>query len=221
MINDLGESLMAYNTIQVSNKGKQVSVPALNVNGTSIIVRGRWVKVAYIHDEAWLESEVADPEACITALRTGQLLADIFTFAQRLPPSPRYTYPMEWDNVAALPISNFEHWWSKQIDAKTRNMIRKAEKKGLDVREVPFDDVLVQGISAIYNECPTRQGKPFWHYGKDHEAVFRENASFLERSIMIGAYHEQTLVGFAKLVYDKAGNAGRSDADHFHDFAPG
>jgi hypothetical protein len=85
-------------------------------------------------------------------------------------------------------------------------MVRKAEKMGLSVREVPFDDELVAEISAIYNETPIRQGKPFWHYGKSLETVRRENGTFAGDSLFIGAFFQERLVGFAKLV----GNAERS-----------
>jgi hypothetical protein len=63
--------------------------------------------------------------------------------------SPKYPYPMEWDNIAVLPVSTFDHWWARQIDGKSRNMIRRAEKKGAVVLEAAFDDVIVQGISEI------------------------------------------------------------------------
>jgi hypothetical protein len=78
--------------------------------------------------------------------------------------------------------------------------VRKAAKNGVNVREVPFDDNLVQGIHAIYNESPIRQGKKFWHYGKDLEAVRRMNGTFLDRTIFIGAYLQDSLIGFVKLV---------------------
>ena len=101
-----------------------------------------------------------DPEAMladIVKIRSGM---DLFTFIQRLPATtPEYNYPMEWDNVAAIPVSTFEHWWTRQIDGKTRNMVRRSEKKGLVFREVAFDDALVRGIWEIYNECPVRQGR--------------------------------------------------------------
>ena len=77
------------------------------------------------------------------------------------------------------------------------------------VREVPFDDAFVRGISAIYNESPIRQGKPFWHYGKDFEAVRRMNGTFMDRSIFIGAFFQDSLIGFVKLVSDEdRGQAG-------------
>ena len=52
----------------------------------------------------------------------------------------------------------------------------------------------------IYNETPVRQGKKFWHYNKDFETVKMENGTFADRSIFIGAYFEDTLIGFVKIV---------------------
>ena len=102
--------------------------------------------------------------------------------------------------MAALPVSTFDHWMTHQIDFKVRNKVRKAAKNGVVIREVSFDDDLVKGISAIYNESPIRQGKRFWHYQKELEAVRRMNATFLDRSIFIGALFEDSLIGFVKLV---------------------
>lgn len=110
---------------------------------------------------------------------------------------------MVWDNLAAMPISSFDAWWTQQLNSKTRNMVRKAEKKGVVVREVPFDDALVKAIWEIYNESPIRQGKQFPHYGKDLETVRREEATYLDHSIFIGAFLEQKMIGFTKLVSDQ------------------
>jgi hypothetical protein len=102
-----------------------------------------------------------------------------------------------------LSVSTFDHWWTKQVDTKTRNMVRKPEKKGVAIREVPFDDALVQGIWEVYNESPVRQGKPFAHFGKDVATVHREAGTFLEQSIFIGAFFEDRLIGFVKLLCDE------------------
>jgi hypothetical protein len=124
---------------------------------------------------------------------------------QKLPlTSPEYSYPIEWDNVAALPLSTFEQWWKQQIDGKTRNMVRRAEKKGVVVREVPFDDSLVRGIWGIYNECPVRQGMLFPHYGKDVDTIRKISATFPETSTFIGAFVGEKLIGFVKLTCDDA-----------------
>lgn len=129
---------------------------------------------------------------------------DLFTFVETLThTSPRFAYPTKPDNLAALNISTFDHWWTKQISGKTRNMVRRAEKRGVTVREVPFDDVLVQGISQVYNESKIRQGKRFAHYQKDLATVCKENSTFLDRAVFIGAFLGEDLVGFAKLVSDE------------------
>jgi hypothetical protein len=83
-------------------------------------------------------------------------------------------------------------------------MVRRAQKKGVSVREVAFDDALVAGIWEIYNECPVRQGRPFPHYGKDLETVRKVSATFMDTSIFIGAYFENELIGFVKLTTDRA-----------------
>ena len=116
---------------------------------------------------------------------------------------PKYTYPMEWDNLAVLPVSTFEHWFAHQIKSYARNRARQAEKKGVAVREVPFDDGLLDGICGIYNESPVRQGRRFPHYGMGREAARRYAGTFLDSSIFIGAFVGSTLIGFIKLVIDE------------------
>src|SRR5581483_7525002 len=61
------------------------------------------------------------------------------------------------------------------------------------------------GIWEIYNECPIRQRRRFPHYGKDVQTVHRDEATFLENSVFIGAYHADKLIGFIKLVVDETG----------------
>lgn len=181
----------------------------MKVCGKDVRVEGRLVRLAHLAAEGF--EFLDDPEAALGNLRGAGI--DIFTFMERLPyTSPRHSYAMEWDNVAALPVSTFEHWWTKQIDGKTRNMARRAEKKGVVAREVPFDDALVRGIWEIYNECPVRQGRRFQHYGKDLETVRKMSATFLETSVFIGAFFEEKLIGFMKLTIDDA----RSQAAVMH-----
>jgi hypothetical protein len=180
----------------------------MKVCDKDIKVQGQLIRIARLGGEGY--DFLEEPEVALDALRRCGKQIDLFTFTQRLPEtSPKYHYPMEWDNLAVLPVSTFDHWWTKQINDKTRNMARRAEKKGVTVREVPFDDALVQGISTIYDETPIRQGKPFWHYRKDLETVRRENGTFPDRSNFIGAFFEERLIGFAKLTSDEIrGQAG-------------
>jgi hypothetical protein len=176
----------------------------MNINGREIIVRGRLLKIASLDGEKYRFLE--DPGPVLEGLRRSRVRPDIFTFTQRLPETtPKYAYPFEWDNFAALPISTFEHWWMNQLGFKGRNKAKQAEKKGVQLREAVFDDTLVRGIWEIYNECPVRQGKPFHHYGKDLATVARISQTFLDNSIFIGAYLGDQLIGFAKLTVDETG----------------
>ena len=147
-----------------------------------------------------------DPEKAIVDLRASKQRIDLFTFMQRLPEAtPKHSYPFEWDNMAVLPVSTFEEWWTKQIGFKARNKAKQAEKKGVVIREVPFDDALARGIWEIYNETPVRQERKFPHYGKSYEAVRDMSATFLDSSIFIGAFEAEKLIGFIKLVVDDSG----------------
>jgi hypothetical protein len=167
-----------------------------------IRITGHLIRLARL--EADVYQFLEEPEPVIQGLRECGTRIDLFTFMQRLPETkPKFAYPMEEDNLAALPVSTFDNWWTKQIDTKTRNMARKAEKKGVVVREVPFDDALVKGIWKVYNETPVRQGGRNAHYGKNIETVHREAATFLDCSVFIGAFLGDVLIGFAKLVHDE------------------
>ena len=174
----------------------------MNVCGKDVQIEGRLIRTARLVADGYEFFE--HPMAALEHVRSVGTRIDVFTFMQRLPEiQPKYDFPLEWDNVAALAVSTFDHWWERQINAKVRNMVRLAEKRGTTVRTVPFDDALVQGISAIYNESPLRRGRHFHHYGKDIESVRRENGTFLERSVFLGAFFGERLIGFAKLVSDE------------------
>jgi hypothetical protein len=179
----------------------------LNIRGREVRVVGRFLRIARLDAEQY--QFLDDPEPMLKALRNSGIWIDLFTFLQRLSETPpKFDYPMEWDNLAVLPVSTYDHWWGKQIGCKVRNRVRLAEREGVTVREVPFDDALVRGIWEVYNECPVRQGRPFTHYGEDIETVRREEATFLESSIFIGAFFEGRLIGFVKVVIDE----GRTQA---------
>jgi len=175
----------------------------MKVCGQEIKIRGRLIRVASLSADTY--EFVDNPEETIKSLKNCPERIDLFTFMQKLPDtSPKYSYPMEWDNLAVLPVSTFEHWWTKQVNDKTRNMARRAEKKGVTIREVPLDDAFIEGVWAIYNECEIRQGKRYPHYGKDLATVHNMTATFLDRSAFIGAYLDNRLIGFVKLLCDES-----------------
>lgn len=175
----------------------------MNICGYDIKIHGRFIRTASLSADTF--EFLSNPEAAVEMLRKCGERIDLFTFMQRLPETERkHSYPMEWDNLAVLPISSFDHWWNKQIGFKARNKAKQAEKNGVQIRELPFTEALVRGIWEIYNESEIRQGKRFPHYGKDLEAVHKMSATYLDRSVFFGAYLENRLIGFVKLHCDES-----------------
>jgi hypothetical protein len=194
---------MKLQTLEVRIKGKNRQVPALSVGNRFVIQTGRFLKVATVHDEQWLEADpVPEPEALLKEIRQSGFKADIFAFSQRLPKTdPEYGYRLSWDNVAAIRIINYDHWWKECVPQETRKNVRRSAKRGVVVKQVALDDAFIQGVTDIYNETPFRQGKKFPHYGKSFDRIKSEISTLLDHSEFIGAYFEGELVGFIKLVH--------------------
>jgi hypothetical protein len=147
---------------------------------------------------------VRDPEAILRELRDMGERIDLFTFMQMPPETdPKFEYYRETDNLAVLPVSTFENWWNNQIRSYPRNRARQAEKRGVVLREVGFDDEFVTGIWRVYNESRVRQGRPNLHYGKGRDQVRKETETYLDRSVFIGAFLESELIGFVKLILNE------------------
>lgn len=144
------------------DSGLQTVGRHMEINGKRIIIEGRVPRIARLeHEEEWCD-DAEDPEILVNALRKTAGGPDILTFPQHLPDlEPKYTYRMELDSIAALPIKSYSFWWDKQIDCKTRNMVRKSRKKGVTVKMASFDDTFVRGMTSIFNETPIRQGRRF------------------------------------------------------------
>jgi hypothetical protein len=192
---------MEEKTIEVSVKGKWIKVPAVKVNGAVLTVRGGWLKMATVHDEAWLPTEVSEPEAYVQALREDGAGADIFTFAQRLPGSkPKYDFPMEWDSVAVIHFATFQEWWEK-LPQEARKNVRRSQKRGIAIRVQDFDDKLIEGIEGVNNDSSARQGERNYYYGRSRDQLKKDYSAFLDRSDFICAFLGEEMVGFLKVVY--------------------
>ncbi len=190
--------------VEISVKGEWIVIPALQVEGTNIIVRGKWLRIASVLDEEWAETELANPELCVHTLKqhgSPALCADLFTFTQKLPGTvPKYSYPMELDSVAAIRLTSFKEWWDK-LPQVTRKNVRRSEKRGVEVKLRKFEDDLVRDIVELTDDSPIRQGKRFVHYGKNFEQVKKDQSTFLGRCDFICAYSEKELIGLAKIIY--------------------
>lgn len=195
-------SCMFFSFVQIRDL---VSFKMIEILGKNIQIHGSLVKTARLDAENFLF--VDDPNPVIDALRKSKCRIDLFTFIQKVgEPSPKHKYPMEWDNLAVLPISTFDHWWNHQIGFKARNKAKQAEKKGVAIKEIAFSHSLVRGIWEIYNETPIRQGRKFPHFGKDMETVYKEEATYLDHSVFLGAFLDDKLIGFIKMLWNPDGS---------------
>lgn len=194
---------MSIDRTEIRVKGKAVCVPSTRIGDRTVITTGKWLKKATLQDEELLEGEaVPDPESFVRELKRTGLHADIFTFAQNLSNTkPRFTHHLEWDNLAVIPITSFSDWWDKRVESSVRRAVRKAAKSGIVVKEAEFDDAFVQGIVNINNETPIRQGRTFWHYQKNFDAVKLEHATYRERTAFLGAYYECELIGYLRITF--------------------
>lgn len=188
---------------EISIKGKRVVVQSVQIEERTVVTTGKWLKAAAVRHEELVEGNtIAHPDSFVSQLKKSGLRADFFTFAQRIPDiAPRYGYRTEWENAAAIPITNFSHWWKESAAYSIRKAVNRAKKLGVVTRVVGFDDKFVEATCPIYNEIPVRQGKAFWHYGKDFQSIKHSLATYLDRSIFIGAYYQDELIGFVKITW--------------------
>ncbi len=171
----------------------------IQLGKSTIKIKGTLLRIARLDGEGYLFFN--DPEQIINDLRSCSERIDLLTF---IPPiaqaSQMLSYPIEWDNQAVIKVTTFDDWWNHEIGFKARNKAKQAEKRGVTIRDVAFDEELARGIWEIYNETPIRQGRKFPHFGKDFATVYKESATLPEYSNFIGAYFEDKLIGFIRIV---------------------
>ena len=172
--------------------GVDKKITCAEVDGQVYEITGSFVRTARLEDE-WFEDidDVYEARHCP---------ADLLTFWQRPPHSvPLHTFHCEVEDVAVLPITTYSEWFTKQVDPKSRNKVRRAEKAGVTVRVCEFDDEYVRGMVSLFNEEESRQGRRFWHYGKDFATVKRQFSRYLHRETVIRADLNGELIGFLML----------------------
>jgi hypothetical protein len=194
---------MGITHLEVHLRGKKVYVPSAQVENRTIVAKGRWLKMAMVHDEELVEGEIVrDPESFAHKLKESGLGADIFTFSQKPPhTAPRHSYQMEWDNWAVIPITTYSEWFKKRAESSVQRAVRKAAKSGVVVSLAEFDDAFVSGIVGIHDESPVRQGMPFWHFRESFEDVKRDYSTYSERNVFVAAYYQDEMIGFIRMTY--------------------
>jgi hypothetical protein len=207
MSNNIAPSISSVGRIFIKDTlkdGKPTQIECIEIGGQTFFINRGLLTVVSLEDE-WYE-DLNEPQKVVSAME-GSLgfKPDLFTFWQRMPNvEPKHPYHQEWEDIAVLPVTSYDHWWSQQIKSRVRNLIRKSAKEGVVVKETAYNDDFVHGMTAIFNEAPVRQGRKFWHYGKDFATVKSQFSRYLFREHMIGAYYQDEMIGFMML-----GDAGR------------
>ena len=125
---------MADQMIQISRNGEWVAVPGFKCQDKTIIITGRWVRTTRVHDEAWSETELPDPESCLDEVRRHRPRADVFTFAQKPPGHPsQNNYRVERESTAIIKLTTFDEWWT-HLPQETRKNVRRSERHGVTVK---------------------------------------------------------------------------------------
>ena len=198
-------SVMTAELQKISHRGRQRVVPSIPLGpNTAITIRGRAIRIGEVFDEFWIRSKdmLTLPEI-VAKLRNRRGRPDILTSAQKLPDStPRFPYRYEWDNLAVASFGSYSEWFDKQVARDARSQIRKAAKERVRTEIVPFSNDFVEGICSIYNELPVRQEENSGITARTGKPSGRENGTYLERSVFLGAYFEDELIGFLKMVMD-------------------
>ena len=171
------------------------------IEGKELSISGRFLKTARLRHE-WCDF-LQDAPSALQAMRTQKPVADLFTFVNDIGDTRQdCSYHNEPVANAVLPVTTFAKWWD-EIGFKPRNKIRKAQKTGVEIRLASLDETFAKGVEAIYNESAIRQGRKFSHYGKKAPEIQNELTSFQDRSILVGAYFQDELIGFMKLFEGK------------------
>jgi len=175
----------------------------MQIDNNEILITGKLVKIIQFKED-W-DIDIEDPELIIKKIENNGMKGDIFTFIQRLPESkPKFNYYMEWDSVAAITITTYDNWLKNQVVQNSRKKIGLAKRKNVELKFCEFNDELINGILEIYHETPIMQGKPNRQYRTDFATAKRLNGTYLDRAQFIGAFLNNELIAYIKLV-----NAGK------------
>lgn len=158
------------------------------------------VSVKVAHDSKEYEKNIPITDQYLEKMRVREI--DVFTFLERKWCCPMLNPPSTWtkmeDNVGLLEIKDYDSWRSN-VGKKTRNMVRRAEKSGIEVRLTAPDEKFIEGVWKIYNETPIRQERAFSHFGQSLQSV-AWNIHVDPNSTFIGAFLGGELVGFIQIV---------------------
>lgn len=147
---------------EMTIEGSAVKVRCAQIHDRPVVAMKGWVTIAKVMDEEWWDGEAVPlPEEFVATIRRNRTLgADIFTFGGTFAvPEPCFDFPFERESIAAVRTNSFADWWNNRVSSDLRKDVRKAAKRGVEVRCVPFTDDLVRGIKGDLRRKPYSAGK--------------------------------------------------------------
>ena len=110
---DIGMTTTLTSTT-VSVRGKTHTRPSVTVGNRTIVVSGRFLRIASIHDADFLEDgSDLEPQAILRELAASGLKADLFTFSGSLcEPHATHPYRYDSDNAAVACSTSYDDWWN-------------------------------------------------------------------------------------------------------------
>src|SRR5437879_985652 len=121
-------TILSSDQTEIRIQGKDSIVPSICICGRTVIVVGRWLKIASVHDEFFVEDEIIpEPRRFIAEVQWWNVKPDLFTFAQKVNDlTPRFNYHIEWEDFAVIPITTYQNWFKKQIRRGMRVNLHRA-----------------------------------------------------------------------------------------------
>src|SRR5215472_15714892 len=131
--------------MEISVRGRWINVPAFEFGDHTIIITGKLIRTACVHDEAWKRTELRDPEVCLSEIARQHPSTDVFTFSQMPPARPaEFRYRSVRDSIAVISLTTFDDWWTR-LPQETRKNVRRAARCGVSGETKQFDEELVKG----------------------------------------------------------------------------
>jgi hypothetical protein len=196
--------IVTKQSVEVRTKGRWVTIPGIGVDNDILIVSGKWMRIAKLRGEELREREIETPDRYLDALTNDKdkiLEADIFSFTQKLPNvRPKYSYPMEWESVAAISLESFKQWW-EGLPQESRKNVRRSQKRGVSIVVKRLDSDLIKGIREVNDDAPVRQGAKNAYFGLNSEDTQKRYGEFNDRCDFICAYSGEEMIGFLHLVF--------------------
>ena len=76
---------MNASQLEIRVKGRSVFVPSTQIDGRTVIISGKWLRIAAAHDEELIEGEiVSDPKSFVSQLEMSGLDATYLHFLRSL-----------------------------------------------------------------------------------------------------------------------------------------